>query len=118
MRDNAKAFIDGGGVRLLVDLLTLSHLHVERAVTPLQSNLIEAGDLKRQNEREWYTTDAEKNKKGPYAPEELKDLFTTNKVRPLSLPFLLLIQIPNSPIRTRSTPKPSAGPKVWTAGAR
>jgi len=80
VRDNTKAFIDGGGVRLLVDLLTLSHLHVERAVTPLQSNLIEAGDMKRQSEKEWYITDAEKNKKGPFAIEELKDLFTSNKV--------------------------------------
>ena len=80
VRDNAKAFIDGGGVRLLVDLLTLSHLHVERAVTPLQSNLIEAGDMKRENEREWYTTDAEKNKRGPFSPEELKEQFTSGKI--------------------------------------
>lgn len=34
--DNAKAFIDGGGVKLVVDFLTLSHLHVDRVVAPLQ----------------------------------------------------------------------------------
>jgi len=35
LQDNAKDFIFANGVRSIVDLLTLAHLHVDRAVTPL-----------------------------------------------------------------------------------
>ena len=34
---NVKLFIDAGGIRCLVDLVTLAHLHVSRATVPLQA---------------------------------------------------------------------------------
>jgi len=36
LRENAREFIANNGVRYLCDLLTLAHLHVQRAQTPLQ----------------------------------------------------------------------------------
>jgi len=46
-----------------------------------QSNLIEAGDTKRDSEKEWYFSDGEKTKKGPYSAEEVKEFFTAGKVK-------------------------------------
>lgn len=47
--------VEAGGVRVLTDLLTLAHLHISRAVTPTQTNVIEAGtDMARDSEKEWY----------------------------------------------------------------
>jgi DnaJ family protein C protein 13 len=43
-RKNAKLFIDAGGVRCLVDLVTLAHLHTSRATVPLQTNAIGMSD--------------------------------------------------------------------------
>lgn len=37
--DNVQPFLDAGGVRIFVDLLTLAHLHTDRAQTPLQVQL-------------------------------------------------------------------------------
>lgn len=33
-KSNVKAFLDAGGVRILVELVVLAHLHVTRAVVP------------------------------------------------------------------------------------
>jgi DnaJ family protein C protein 13 len=33
---NVKDLMDSNGIRILVDLLTLAHLHVSRATVPLQ----------------------------------------------------------------------------------
>ena len=35
-KENVKQFIDAGGIRILVELIVLAHLHVSRATTPLQ----------------------------------------------------------------------------------
>lgn len=35
-KKNAKQFIDAGGIRILVDLVVLAHLHVSRATVPMQ----------------------------------------------------------------------------------
>ena len=40
MQRNVKDILDVGGVRLLVDLTTLSHLHVSRAYVPTQVSLL------------------------------------------------------------------------------
>ena len=45
--------MDANGIRILVDLLTLAHMHTSRAVVPTQTNVIEAGcDMKRESEKE------------------------------------------------------------------
>lgn len=36
MQKNVKEVMDSNGVRILVDLLTLAHLHTNRATVPLQ----------------------------------------------------------------------------------
>jgi len=78
-RENVKDIMDAGGVRVLIDLLTLAHLHVSRATVPTQSNVIEAtpemmaeaGDSK-----EWYYESADKDKKGPISLKDLKELYS------------------------------------------
>lgn len=36
LQKNVKEVMDSNGVRILVDLLTLAHLHTSRAMVPLQ----------------------------------------------------------------------------------
>ncbi len=65
--------MDANGIRCLVDLLTLAHLHTSRAMVPMQSNVIEAGaDMKRTSEKEWYFGNVDKERLGPYSYEEVK----------------------------------------------
>lgn len=45
-----------------------------------KSNLIEGGDVKREKEKEWYLSDGEKNKKGPYSVDELETFVKEGKV--------------------------------------
>jgi len=74
-RANVKEIVDANGVRTLVDLLTLAHLHTSRAYVPTQRNVIEAapnaaaerGDA----EKEWYYG----NKMGPFSLREIKQFF-------------------------------------------
>ncbi|KCV70333.1 hypothetical protein H696_02660 [Fonticula alba] len=82
LRENVKAFIEAKGIRLFVDLLTLAHFHIDRAQTPLQSNLLEAGDSKPQSEKEWYYNDASNNnaQTGPFGFDEFKELFRTGVI--------------------------------------
>lgn len=53
---NAKDFIDGDGVATLVEMITLAHLHTQRAFIPTQSNVIEATTemLAAAASKEWY----------------------------------------------------------------
>lgn len=54
-KQNVKDIIESKGVTILVDLLTLAHLHTTRAVVPTQTNVIEAGhDMLLDNEKQWY----------------------------------------------------------------
>lgn len=59
---NAKEFIDAGGVTALVDMVTLAHLHTQRAFIPTQTNVIEATTemLAAAASKEWYYSDDEK----------------------------------------------------------
>lgn len=41
-KTNVKLFLDANGIRVLVDLVTLAHLHTSRAHVPLQTQAIEA----------------------------------------------------------------------------
>ncbi|KFO32708.1 DnaJ like protein subfamily C member 13, partial [Fukomys damarensis] len=75
-RKNVKDLMDSNGIRILVDLLTLAHLHVSRATVPLQSNVIEAApDMKRESEKEWYFGSADKERSGPYGFHEMQELW-------------------------------------------
>lgn len=79
-RRNVKDILDQNGVRVLIDLLTLAHLHTARAVVPTQTNVIEAGpDQERLAEKEWYYNDGDK-RKGPIRLKDLKDLYASGKI--------------------------------------
>ncbi|XP_043463949.1 dnaJ homolog subfamily C member 13 [Leptopilina heterotoma] len=79
-RRNVKDILDQNGVRVLIDLLTLAHLHTSRAVVPTQTNVIEAGpDQERSAEKEWYYNDGDK-RKGPLRLKDLKDLYISGKI--------------------------------------
>ncbi|XP_031439701.1 dnaJ homolog subfamily C member 13 isoform X5 [Clupea harengus] len=77
-KKNVKEVMDSNGVRILVDLLTLAHLHTSRATVPLQSNVIEAApDMKRESEKEWYFGNADKERRGPFSFEEMQEFWNT-----------------------------------------
>ncbi|XP_037090468.1 dnaJ homolog subfamily C member 13-like isoform X2 [Pollicipes pollicipes] len=73
---NVKDVLDAGGVKVLADLVTLSHLHTTRAYVPTQSNVIEYGESDADvGEREWYfkAADADKqDRQGPYSFKEMR----------------------------------------------
>lgn len=71
-KQNAKLFLDAHGGRILVDLLTLAHLHTSRAYVPLQSNLLEAPDMERDTEKEWYFSNKDREREGPYSFKEVR----------------------------------------------
>lgn len=74
-RRNVRELIDAGGVRILVDLLTLAHLHTSRAVIHTQTNVIEAGpDMQIAQEKEWYYNTDKTGRKGPVSFDEVGDL--------------------------------------------
>nr|CAD7426370.1 unnamed protein product [Timema monikensis] len=76
-RRNVKDIMDANGVRILVDLLTLAHLHTSRAVIPTQSNVIEAGpNMVRESEKEWHYGNSGE-RKGPVSFQEMRDLWAS-----------------------------------------
>ncbi|XP_032807043.2 dnaJ homolog subfamily C member 13 isoform X1 [Petromyzon marinus] len=80
---NVKELMDANGTRILVDLLTMAHLHTSRATVPLQSNVIEASpDMKRESEKEWYYGNAEKERLGPYGFDEMQELWQSGVLTP------------------------------------
>ncbi|KAM8967651.1 dnaJ homolog subfamily C member 13 isoform 1-T1 [Pelodytes ibericus] len=82
-KKNVKEIMDSNGIRILVDLLTLAHLHTSRATVPLQSNVIEAApDMKRESEKEWYFGNADKERSGPYSFVEMQEFWTKGVLSP------------------------------------
>ncbi|KAF5295196.1 hypothetical protein FQA39_LY13201 [Lamprigera yunnana] len=79
---NIRDFLEAGGVRILVDILTLAHLHTSRAVIPTQTNVIEAGPgMELIQEKEWYyNTGTEGGRKGPLTFQEVKELYTKGTI--------------------------------------
>lgn len=75
---NIKTLICSNGVTVLVDLSTLSHLHVNRAVIPTQTNVIEASPemVKNSFEKEWHISDNSE----PLSLTDLKDLWSKEKI--------------------------------------
>lgn len=79
-RRNVKdIMMDQNGVRTLVDLLTLAHLHTSRAVVPTQTNVIEAGPQQERMEKEWYYNNGDQ-REGPITLKDLKELYVSNHV--------------------------------------
>ncbi|XP_044264022.1 dnaJ homolog subfamily C member 13 [Tribolium madens] len=78
---NVRDILESGGVRTLVDLMTLAHLHTSRAVIPTQTNVIEAGPgMQAVQEKEWYYNTEETGRNGPVSFQEIKDLFNKNVI--------------------------------------
>ncbi|RNA25242.1 dnaJ -like protein, partial [Brachionus plicatilis] len=76
-KTNVKEIIDCNGIRTLVDLVVLAHLHTSRAYVPTQTNVIEASaDMERDGEKEWYHG----NKIGPYSFREMKELHSNGTI--------------------------------------
>ncbi|KAL8616890.1 hypothetical protein ACOMHN_041809 [Nucella lapillus] len=79
---NVMDIVDANGLKVLVDLLTLAHLHTSRATVPLQTNVIEASpDMQRSSAKEWYYSNAEEERLGPYTFEELQALCVEGAVQ-------------------------------------
>ncbi|KAG0721186.1 DnaJ subfamily C member 13 [Chionoecetes opilio] len=90
-KKNVREVVEAGGVRILVDLLTLAHLHVNRAMTPTQSNVIEASpDMPRDSEKEWYyqfghVTGSQQGSCWTFSFKELKECWTSGSLSPKTL---------------------------------
>ena len=71
---NVKEFLDVNGLKFLVDLMTLAHLHTSRAYVPTQTLCIEASvDSRRDSEKEWYYMTKEKERLGPFSFGEVSN---------------------------------------------
>lgn len=71
-KQNVKIFLDANGMRVLVDLVTLAHLHTSRAYVPTQTTAIEASpDQHTDSEKEWYFSNKDKQREGPYSFREV-----------------------------------------------
>lgn len=77
---NVKELLDAGGLSTLVELVTLAHLHVSRALVPAQVNVIEASpDTKLGLEKEWHVGGEDKDRQGPYSYDQLKELWSSGE---------------------------------------
>ncbi|XP_038048790.1 dnaJ homolog subfamily C member 13-like isoform X3 [Patiria miniata] len=81
IRRNVKELIDANGIRVLVDILTLAHLHTSRATVPTQTNVIEAApDSQESSEKEWYYGNVERERLGPFSFGQMKDLWKEGSI--------------------------------------
>ncbi|KAF2354993.1 hypothetical protein FHG87_014250 [Trinorchestia longiramus] len=53
-RSNVREVLEGGGVRVFTELMSLAHLHTQRASLPAASNSIEAAATAGDQHKEWY----------------------------------------------------------------
>lgn len=83
-KENVKQFIDGGGIRILVELLVLAHLHISRATVPMQTTMIEASleMFRDYAEKEWYYGNVEKERTGPFSFPEMKEMYDQKILNP------------------------------------
>ncbi|CAG9795547.1 unnamed protein product, partial [Diatraea saccharalis] len=83
-RRNVSEILEWNGIRILVELMTLAHLHTSRATVPAQSNVIE-GPAQQQGggDREWYYNLEQGDKvqrMGPVSFQQLKDLYKSGEI--------------------------------------
>ncbi|XP_028165155.1 dnaJ homolog subfamily C member 13-like [Ostrinia furnacalis] len=83
-RRNVSEILEWNGIRILVDLMTLAHLHTSRATVPAQSNVIEGPSQQPGGgDREWYYNleQGEKvQRMGPVSFQQLKDLYKSGEI--------------------------------------
>ncbi|XP_026320399.1 dnaJ homolog subfamily C member 13 [Hyposmocoma kahamanoa] len=82
-RRNVSEILEWNGIRILVDLMTLAHLHTSRATVPAQSNVIEGPAQQGGGDREWYYNVEQGDKvqrKGPVSFQQLKDLYKAGEI--------------------------------------
>eukprot|EP00127_Corallochytrium_limacisporum_P004390 Clim_evm24s159 gene=Clim_evmTU24s159 len=74
-RENAKLLISAGGVKTLVDLMTLAHGNADKTSNPLPSNLIETNmDADSYGSKEWYYRDEGDDKGDKYGPISISEM--------------------------------------------
>ncbi|CAG9563804.1 unnamed protein product [Danaus chrysippus] len=82
-KKNVSEILEWNGIRILVDLMTLAHLHTSRATVPAQSNVLEGPNVQGDTDREWYYN-LEKGdqltRKGPVSFTQLKDLYKSGEI--------------------------------------
>ncbi|CAG4947862.1 unnamed protein product [Colias eurytheme] len=82
-KKNVSEILEWNGIRILVDLMTLAHLHTSRAMVPAQSNVIEGPAANTDGDREWYYNVEQGDKvvrKGPVSFKQLKELYKTGEI--------------------------------------
>ncbi|CAG5029931.1 unnamed protein product [Parnassius apollo] len=85
-KKNVSEILEWNGVRILVELMTLAHLHTARATVPAQGNVLEAarpGDAPAPALREWYYNlelPDKLHRKGPVSLQELKELYKSGEI--------------------------------------
>ncbi|KPJ10468.1 DnaJ-like subfamily C member 13 [Papilio machaon] len=83
-KKNVSEILEWNGIRILVELMTLAHLHTSRATVPAQSNVLEAGVQQAgAGEREWYYNlemPDKVHRKGPVSLQQLKDLYKSGEI--------------------------------------
>ncbi|XP_041984743.1 dnaJ homolog subfamily C member 13 isoform X2 [Aricia agestis] len=80
---NVSEILEWNGIRILVDLMTLAHLHTSRAVVPTQTNVIEGPAASTDGDREWYYNVEQGDKvtrKGPVSFHQLKELYKSGEI--------------------------------------
>ncbi|KAI8419847.1 hypothetical protein MSG28_008479, partial [Choristoneura fumiferana] len=80
---NVSEILEWNGIRILVDLMTLAHLHTTRAMVPAQSNVIEGAARTDAGDREWYYNIEQQGKverKGPVSFQQLKELYKSGEI--------------------------------------
>lgn len=77
---NVKELLDAGGLGTLVELVTLAHRHISRALVPTQVNVIEAapdGARLGTQEKEWHVGGGGgDDRQGPYSYDQLQELWS------------------------------------------
>uniref|UniRef100_A0A146KY70 DnaJ subfamily C member 13 n=1 Tax=Lygus hesperus TaxID=30085 RepID=A0A146KY70_LYGHE len=85
-KDNVKEIVvNSNGIEVLVDLMTLAHLHTSRAILPTQSNVIEYGSFTdREQEKEWHyctSSDGSKTSDTKISFKDLKKLYADGVIK-------------------------------------
>nr|XP_026495433.1 dnaJ homolog subfamily C member 13 isoform X2 [Vanessa tameamea] len=82
-RKNVSEILEWNGIRILVDLMTLAHLHTSRAMVPTQTNVIEGPAQTGDGDREWYYNVEQGDKvqrKGPVSFQQLKESYKSGEI--------------------------------------
>lgn len=82
-KGNVSELLEWNGIRILVELMTLAHLHTSRATVPALTNVLEAGTSAGDTDREWHYNVEQGDqvlRKGPISLQELKQLYNSSVI--------------------------------------